>query len=247
MSPLVSVVIPVLREAELLGEALHGLSLSTKIEIIVVDGCMNDKPEAGMCALRKEFPGVRWVESIVGRARQMNAGAAVASGKWLLFLHADSRLHRNWIRELERIEHLNGVVGGSYRFVLNASERSARFIEWGVRQRVRWFGLAYGDQALFVKNEIFQALGGYRDLPVMEDIDLIRRLRRAGRLVHSSLPVLVSPRRWRRDGWWRRTVENIFLAALFYLGVSPHWLACRYYGTAAVSAYDRASSTKSFS
>ncbi len=236
--PLVSVVIPVLRDTGPLGELLDLLPRGGRLEIIVVNGETGAPPDDALRALQARCPDVRWAECSVGRARQMNHGAALASARWLLFLHADSRLHRDWLDELERLDSAPGVVGGSYRFVLDSPAASARLIEWGVRQRVRWLGLAYGDQALFVRQEVFRALGGYRDLPVMEDIDLSRRLRRTGRVAHSSLPVLVSPRRWQRDGWWTRTAENVLLAVLFRMGASPRWLAGRYYGAAALVAYD---------
>jgi rSAM/selenodomain-associated transferase 1 len=97
-----------------------------------------------------------------------------------------------------------------------------------VRWRVRWLDLAYGDQALFVRRDAFHALGGYREWPLMEDVDLIRRLRRIGRLYHSSLAAVTSARRWERDGWWRRSAQNVLLQALFFAGASPLRLANRY-------------------
>ncbi len=109
---------------------------------------------------------------------------------------------------LRRLDEQPRIVGGSFRFALDSPARWARWIEWGVRIRVRLFDLAYGDQALFVRRTVFEELGGYRELPLMEDVDFIRRLRRRGRLEHADVPALTSARRWERDGWLRRTVEN---------------------------------------
>jgi hypothetical protein len=97
-----------------------------------------------------------------------------------------------------------------------------------VAARVRWFGLPYGDQALFVRRETFTALGGYQEMPLMEDVEFVRRMRRAGRLHHSTLPAITSARRWEADGWIRRSVENVMLLFLFLAGVSPARLAARY-------------------
>ena len=107
--------------------------------------------------------------------------------------------------------------------------RVARLIEWGVAKRVSWFALPYGDQALFVRRAAFEALDGYRAIPLMEDVDLVRRLGRHGVLWFSRVPVRVSPRRWERDGWFRRSALNVMLVMLYFVGVSPAWLVRRYY------------------
>ena len=130
-----------------------------------------------------------------------------------MFLHADTRLGAGWIDALRRLDEQPRIVGGSFRFALDSPARWARWIEWGVRIRVRLFDLAYGDQALFVRRTVFEELGGYRELPLMEDVDFIRRLRRRGRLEHVDVPALTSARRWERDGWFRRTVDNVLLVA----------------------------------
>lgn len=160
----------------------------------------------------------------------MNAGAAVARGEWFVFLHADSRLPLDWQRTIERAAADPRIVGGSFRFALASRDWRARLIECGVRLRVRLFELPYGDQALFVRRDVFHALGGYADLPLMEDVDLVRRLRRAGPLLHSEQPVTTSARRWERDGWGRRSATNVALASRFLLGASPRALARRYTG-----------------
>jgi GT2 family glycosyltransferase len=165
----------------------------------------------------------------------MNVGAKRARGRWLVFLHADTRLGAGWLDLLRRLDDRRSIVGGSFRFALDSTAPWARWIERGVRLRVRLFDLPYGDQALFARREVFGALGGYTELPLMEDVDFIRRLRRRGRLEHLDIPALTSARRWERDGWVRRTVENGLLILMFLAGWSPAWLARRYHRRAGPS------------
>jgi rSAM/selenodomain-associated transferase 2/rSAM/selenodomain-associated transferase 1 len=155
----------------------------------------------------------------------MNVGASAAAGRWIVFLHADTRLPSHWSDEIRRAGADPDVVGGSFRFRLDSSAWQARVIERAVARRVRWLDLAYGDQALFVRRDVFDAMGGYREWPLMEDIEFVRRLRQVGKLYHSPQPVLTSARRWERDGWWRRSAKNVMLQALFFAGMAPGRLA----------------------
>ena len=226
--PFVSLVIPVLNDAAQLERFLGVLPAPThgrSHEIIVVDG----SADPALDPLRAKFDDVRWSAAPAGRGRQMNHGASLARGRWVLFVHADTRLAAGWDAEVAKAAAVAGVVGGSFRFALNAPEWQARVIERGVAWRVRWLDLPFGDQALFARRDVFQALGGYRPWPLMEDVDLVRRLRRSGRLWHSDLPVRVSARRWRRDGWFWRSIQNVGLATLYLAGVSPERLARVYY------------------
>ena len=225
VSPSVSVIVPVLDEVGGLEGALASLGGLARVEIIVVNG---GERTPAMIALERAAPHVAWLTSPPGRGRQMNLGARRAHGDWLLFLHADTRLPEGWVDELERAGRQPAVVGGSFRFQLDARQWWARALERGVAARVRWFGLPYGDQALFVRRQTFVALGGYQELPLMEDVEFVRRMRRAGRLHHSTLPALTSARRWETDGWIRRSVENVILLLLYLAGVSPARLAARY-------------------
>ena len=223
----VSIVIPVLRDSVQLDGLLTSLSPgadNSAVEIIVANG---DPGDGALAALKKRHAAVRWVASPPGRGRQMNAGAAVASGRWLLFLHADTRLDDRWFDALRQAES-RAAVGGAFRFTLDSPRPAARLIERGVAWRTRWLGLPYGDQGLFVRRAAFEALGGYRPYPLMEDIDLVRRLRRRGSLRLSPIPIRTSARRWERDGWVRRSLRNLTLVALYFGGVSPQRLARRY-------------------
>jgi rSAM/selenodomain-associated transferase 2/rSAM/selenodomain-associated transferase 1 len=226
-TPSVSIIIPVWRDEAALAAALDALHGASGVEIIVVTA-LGDEPRYR--DILEPHAAVRWVSAPRGRAAQMNAGAATAGGRWLLFLHADSTLPSGWRRAIERAERHERVVAGAFRLALATADWRARVVEFGVRLRVALLRLPYGDQALFVRRGTFEALGGYRDLPLMEDVDLVRRLKHAGRFWFDHLRVLTSPRRWERDGWFRRSAQNARLATRFLFGASPARLAQRYFG-----------------
>lgn len=225
--PRVSIIIPVWRDDEALRRALRILHDTSEAEVIVAPPLGE---ESRYRLVRDEHPAVRWVPAPRGRARQMNAGAAIARGRWLLFLHADSALPAGWPDVIAQADEHADIVGGAFRLALDSPDWRARVIETGARLRVALVGLPYGDQALFVRRRIFSAIGGYRDLPLMEDVDLVRRLKAAGRLWLSRSAVLTSARRWEQDGWVRRSARNAALATRFLMGASPARLAQRYFG-----------------
>jgi rSAM/selenodomain-associated transferase 2 len=212
----VSVVIPVHRDSDALTRTLDGTAWSG-VEVIVVS--THEDTTTG--PVRAAHPDVTWLEAPAGRARQMNAGAAVARGDWLLFLHADTRLPHGWRDAIAEAERRDRVALGCFRFALDSASWFARVIERGVRVRVALSGLPYGDQALFVRRSRFEAAGGFAALPIMEDVDFVRRMRREGVLFRSPLSAVTSARRWERDGWIRRTMRHLVLISLYFCGVSP--------------------------
>jgi rSAM/selenodomain-associated transferase 2 len=197
-------------------------------EVLVVDG--GSTRQEALRDLRRVHPGVQWLRTPPGRGRQMNAAAARAGGRWLVFVHADTVLEAGWLDELRQADTDPGVVGGAFRFALDSGDWRARLIEWGVARRVAWFGLPYGDQAIFVRREVFRALGGYAEIPLMEDVELVRRLAGTGRLAWLTGRAVTSARRWERDGWMRRTAGNILLVLRYFAGTSPEKLADAYWG-----------------
>ena len=225
MLPLVTVVTPVLGDADAARTLLRQIPATPDVDIIVVDGGADPEIESvvtahGRAMLRRTTPG---------RALQMNAGAAGAAGEWLLFLHADSALPPGWLQAVADLG--DAVAGGWFRFALDDAAWQARVIEQLVAWRVRHLRLPYGDQGLFVRRSVFQRLGGFRELPLLEDVEFVRRLVRAGRVVELPLALRTSSRRWRRDGWFRRSTKNMAIVGLYLAGVPPARLA-RWYRSA---------------
>ena len=218
-----SIIVPVLADTAAAERLLAQLPPDPRIEILVVDGGTDPLLDD----LARGRPDVRVLRSLPGRAVQMNVGARAARGTWLLFLHADSRLPERWFDALEQAAR--GAQGGWFRFALDHPSWQARLIERGVRWRIRLLRLPYGDQGLFVTRELFGALGGYRELPLMEDVDFVHRLRARGQVVEVPAAIATSARRWERDGWTRRSLRNLVLIALYFMGVSPGRLARWYH------------------
>src|SRR4051812_26076601 len=211
----VSVVIPLYHDADALERTLATTAWSGA-EVIVAAVAGDDS----LPPLRARHPELLWIEAPRGRARQMNAGAAHAHADWLLFLHADTRLPPSWPDAVAAAEQ-RGAVAGCYRLTLDSPSRWARVIEAGVALRVGCFGLPYGDQVIFVRRECFDRLGGFTDVPIMEDVDFVIRVQRKGALYRSALPVVTSARRWERDGWVRRSARHLLLIGLYLCGVPP--------------------------
>jgi len=232
MAPLVSLVVPVLADRPHASRLLRQVPADSRVEVIVVEaadeaGAASRAGAGNGSGLEALAPGrsdVKLIHSAPGRARQMNAGAALARGEWLLFLHADSVLPDGWLRALADTV-TPSAVGGWFRFALDDRAWQARVLERGVALRVRLLRLPYGDQGLFLHRRAWTALGGFRDLPLMEDVDLVRRLARLGPVVEVPCAIATSPRRWHQDGWFRRSGRNLALLGLYFLGVPPARLA----------------------
>lgn len=225
MPSFVTVVIPVLADTAAAEQLLAQIPQDQDVDVIIVDGADDERLERVVVAR----PGTRLIRTPPGRGRQMNAGAAAAGGEWLLFLHADSRLHPRWRHALADVSP--DVIGGWFRFALDDPAWQARVLERLVAWRVRWLRLPYGDQGVFVRHRVFEALGGFRELPFLEDVEFVRRLVRSGPVFEVPLPLGTSSRRWKRDGWLRRSLWNAAIVSLFWAGMSPARLA-RWYGRA---------------
>lgn len=217
----VSVVIPALNEAAGIASAID--SAAGAGEVIVADGGSHDATAA-----IAERLGARLVRSERGRALQQNAGAAVATGDVLLFLHADTRLPTGWPAAVERALRRPKVVAGAFRLGFDDGAFVFRVIEWGGWLRTRLTGIPYGDQAIFVRRAAFERAGGFPALPLMEDVALGRRLKRLGRLVLLPERVETSARRFRTEGPLRAVLRNWRLIALYHLGRDPEALRRHY-------------------
>jgi rSAM/selenodomain-associated transferase 2/rSAM/selenodomain-associated transferase 1 len=223
----ISVVVPALNEAAAIAGTLASVRRGRPHEIVVVDGGSSD---ATVRVAREA--GARVLESARGRARQMNAGAARATGNVLLFLHADTTLGEGWPAAVAETLARRGVVAGAFRFRIEGAFAGKALVEHNTNLRSRWLGRPYGDQGLFLRRSTFEASGGFADLPLLEDHELVARLRRRGRVATADLPATTSGRRWKELGVVRTTLVNQWILAAYALGVAPERLA-RLYRTAA--------------
>lgn len=225
MKPRLSIVMPVLNESAEVAAALHALAglRHGGAELLVVDGGSSDNTVALCRGLADQV-----LTAPRGRARQMNAGARAASGDWLLFVHADTRLPPGAAARVAGALSSPGRVWG--RFDVQISGRSAVLpvVAACMNLRSRLTGIATGDQAIFVRRSAFDAVGGYPDQPLMEDIELSRRLRRLGRPACLRERVLTSGRRWDQRGAWRTIALMWRLRLLYWLGVPAERLALAY-------------------
>lgn len=217
---MLSVVIPTLNAAGGLGACLE--ALGEGLEVVVVDGGSTDPTRA-----IAEAAGARVVEAPRGRGVQLRRGAEAATGDWLLFLHADTRLSPGWREAGEAHMRDQPRAAACLRFRLDDPAWQARVIEIGVALRVALLRLPYGDQGLLVPRDLYDAVGGYGAMPLMEDVDLVRRIGRR-RLKVLDAAAATSAKRWRRDGWWRRSGRNLLCLTLHRFGMSPERVARLY-------------------
>lgn len=224
-----TIVIPTLNAAGSLEATLAALSAAAavglKTKVVVADGGSDD----GTPELARRL-GARVVAASGGRGPQLAAGAAAARGAWLLFLHADTVLAPGWAEAAAGFvaDPANRERAGYFRFALDDGAAAARRIERLVAWRCRWLGLPYGDQGLLIARRFYAALGGYRPLPLMEDVDLVRRVGRR-RLAALAPRAVTSAARYRREGYLFRAVRNIACQSLWRLG-APDALVRRLYG-----------------
>ena len=221
---MLSIVIPTLNEAARLPATLAALAGGPETEIVVSDGGSQD----GTGALAQEA-GATIVSGSRGRGAQLAAGADAATGDWILFLHADTRFDAGWRAAAAAFiaDPGNRQRAGYGRFRLDDPHPRARTLEARVAWRCRGFGLPFGDQGLLIGRAFYRSLGGYRPIPLFEDVDLVRRIGRS-RLVPLGIDAVTAADRFTRAGYRRRSVANLALLSLYFLGVPPAWLARLY-------------------
>lgn len=219
---LVSIIIPTLDEATTIRELAESLGrLRGECEAIVCDGGSADATVeiARQC-------GLRVIEAPRGRGRQMNAGATLAKGDTLLFLHADTRLPENGLALVADALADEKVCGGNFSLIFDGDARESRALT-KLYPLLRFGGMCYGDSAIFARRSVFESLGGYRDYPIFEDIDLYRRMRRAGRFVRLDACAKTSSRRF--EGKFIRTFALwSLMQVLYWIGVNPNFLGRLY-------------------
>jgi len=216
----IGAVVPTLDAALRLGATLDALRPGGVADLVVVDGGSRD---ATVAVARAH--GARVVTAPRGRGSQLAAGAVDVRGDWLLFVHADTRLAPGW---RAAVEGFAPDCAGYFRFRLDDEAPAARRLERLVAWRSARLGLPYGDQGLFLSRALYDRIGGFRPLPLMEDVDLVRRLGRR-RLVALPVDAVTSAERWRRGGWHRRSARNLACLSLYFLGLPPRLIA-RLYG-----------------
>lgn len=238
-----SIILPVLNETDVINPLLDHLETLDgcgHCEFIVVDG----SPD-GNTIKTVTRSGVRCIKSLQGRASQMNAGAAVAEGEILIFLHADTRLPRQAIELISKVmtrraKTRQSLIGGAFDLRIGSERRILKIIARIASMRSRLTRIPYGDQAIFIRRDYFDRLGGYPEIPLMEDVALMRRIKRAGgRIGFTPEPVITSARRWEQEGILYTTLRNWLLLSAYILGMAPDKLA-KYYkparGVAKISA-----------
>jgi rSAM/selenodomain-associated transferase 2 len=221
----ISIIIPALNEESLLPSTLESTRSSRPPEVVLVDGGSVD----GTQGVASRY-GAKILFSPPTRARQMNCGAAAASGSVLLFLHADTRLPRHFDRFIGKALSCPTVVAGAFELGIDAPIPSLRWIERMANWRSRRLHMPYGDQAIFVRAEMFRAIGGFSELPIMEDFELMLRLRKLGHIAIIPQPALTSARRWQKTGILRATLMNQVAILSYFLGISPATIARWYHG-----------------
>ena len=215
----ISVIVPTLNEAKYLGETLTYIQKLSPYEVIVSDGGSDD----GTLEIAAKFTE-NVVSGPAGRGLQMNAGAGIATGDIFLFLHADSRIESTSYEKMLHSMKNSEEIGGAFSLCIVSDKWSLRLITRLANLRSKYLGMAYGDQAFFVKKNIFQEMNGFAKLPICEDIDFFKRLRNLGPVILLNEQALTSPRRWDKEGIWFTTIKNILIATLFKLGFPPRSL-----------------------
>jgi rSAM/selenodomain-associated transferase 2 len=209
----VSIIVPTLNEELVLEKTLTQIRQLSPHEVIVSDGGSADDTSH----IAKKFSH-RVIIGSAGRAIQMNAGANEATGDLLLFLHADNRLEPESYRKMLESMENSKCIGGAFTLCIESDKWSINLITLLANIRSKYFGLAYGDQGFFVRKEVFTSMNGFFPIPICEDLDFYRRMRKKGRVILLKEKTHTSPRRWIKEGIFFTTLLNIFIAILFGLG-----------------------------
>jgi rSAM/selenodomain-associated transferase 2 len=219
-----SIIIPVLNEAALINgtiDHIKKLDCDAMLEIIVVDG---DPEEGTLREISRD--DVIKIKSPKGRGKQMNDGAAIARGNILLFLHADTSLPLDSLRLIEGAMQGKRYVAGAFDLGIKSARPIFRLIESAASIRSRITRIPFGDQAVFIRKNYFEQIGGYREIPLMEDVDIMKRIKkRRDKIFIIPHRIYTSSRRWEQEGIAHCTFRNWMLQVLYLIGVSPNKLS----------------------
>lgn len=238
-----SIIIPTLNEEYSIEKNLPSIKLNltsvfsfqpSAFEIIVADGGSEDRT----VEIARRFADKVSISS-AGRGMQMNSGARISTGDWLLFLHADSVVSASGIRRMLNIINNeprtpnseprtpnpeSRLVGGAFRLKIDSDKIPLKIISSAANARSKLFNIAYGDQGIFVRRDIFYGIGGFPNIPIMEDVEFVTKLKKSGKFVIHPEYITVSSRRWDREGMIYCTLRNWILILLYFMGISPHKL-----------------------
>jgi rSAM/selenodomain-associated transferase 2 len=215
-------VIPALNEADRIAESVRS-AREPGVEVIVADGGSQDAT-----CLRAAEAGARVVSSSPGRSRQMQDGVKASDGDVILFLHADTRLPSGFADRVRGALADPAVAGGAFALRFDDSSLAMRLVAWGVRVRLAVMGLPYGDQAIFLRRSLLESIGGVPQVAIMEDLDLVKRIKERGRISLLSAPVTTSARRYRERGTLPTLVRNALALAAWKLGIDRRRVAAWY-------------------
>jgi rSAM/selenodomain-associated transferase 2 len=225
----VSIIIPVVNEASIIAEAINSLGgVRGNYEVIIVDGGSDDETCQLASAVIRRASNYRLISAARGRGIQMNAGASIARGRALLFLHADTRLPVCAVELIERAMEDSGIVGGNFQLKYDGADLFS-LIFTRLNAVRRSFGIYYGDSAIWARREVFRAIGGFTNPRLMEDYEFCRGLERAGHTVCFSDQAVTSSRRWRQYSVISNLIVWVLIQWLYMLGVSSDRLARLYY------------------
>jgi rSAM/selenodomain-associated transferase 2 len=215
-----SIIVPVFHEGERINDlidCLHRQDSDKNFEIIIVDGC-REKDTLGAIHSKEVIK----ISSERGRAKQMNAGASMAKGEILIFLHADTELPIHALKKINSLTERKEYVGGAFDLGIKSDKFIFKVIGTLSSLRSRLNRIPFGDQAIFIRKEYFSQIGGYKEIPLMEDVELLRRIKKSGNKIWIFYDrVMTSPRRWEKEGVIYCTLRNWSLQTLYFLGVSP--------------------------
>jgi rSAM/selenodomain-associated transferase 2 len=217
----ISIIIPTLNESLIIEKCLSHLHHLANTEIIFVDGGSKDST----IELIKNAGFNIIISPLTGRSHQMNLGAKYATGEILLFLHADTFLPLNYSTLVTNILTQSKTIVGAFSLKIDSDKTIFRFLEVMINCRSHFLSLPYGDQGIFLKKSIFEQIGGFKEIPIMEDFELIKRLQKQGKIVIVDESVITSARRWQKLGVWKTTLINQLIILGYYLKIEPQKLA----------------------
>lgn len=223
--PKITIVIPALNEEKYIEQTIRSAQNSKHVEILVVDGGSTDK------TIDKAIKaGARVIHSTSGRAKQLNCGAQQAKAEFIIFLHADTKLPANYAESVQSTLYNKKYIAGAFKLSLSSKKKGMNFIAKVANWRAQIFQFPYGDQALFMKSTHFKEMKGFAEIPIMEDFELVCRLRKIGKIKICEKKVITSARRWEKKGIIMTTLINQMMVIGYLLRIPLPNLA-EFYGT----------------